>query len=83
MKAEIVSGGSVVTASSALTFSAHPQLVLTVVPSTGALTVAGATTGNGTASGTPFTFTEDTLRVGGVLSATSEAFGRITQPVSV
>lgn len=79
----VVAGGSIVAQSGALTFSRQQKITVTVRPATGALTVSGATTGNGTVTGTPWTFANSTLRVGGILSANNEAFCRISQPVGV
>lgn len=83
VKAEVVSGGSVVAASDALTFSRHQQLRLTTRPAEGKLVTAGATSGNGTGAGSAWTFANNTMRVGGILSGTGEAFCRIAQPVGV
>lgn len=83
VKAEVVSGGSVVAASDALTFSRHQQLLITTRPAEGKIVTAGATTGDGTGVGTAWTFANSTMRVGGILSSTGEAFCRIAQPVGV
>lgn len=61
----VVSGGIARVTSSPLTFSAHQILTVTVDSVTGTLTVAGATTGNGTVAGTAWTRTPGaTLYVG-------------------
>lgn len=83
VKAEAVSGGSVVAASDAITFSRHQQLLITTRPAEGKIVTSGATTGDGTGVGTAWTFANSTMRVGGILSSTGEAFCRIAQPVGV
>jgi hypothetical protein len=80
---DVLSGGSVVVSSSAITFSRHQQLAVTVRPAEGTIVTSGASTGNGTVTGTPWTFANSTLRIGGIVSSTGEAFSRIAQPVGV
>lgn len=82
-RVEVLDGGSVVVSSDPLTFSRHQKLTVTVRPAAGSVTVAGATSGNGTVVGTAWAFDSATLRVGGILSGTGEAFCRISQPVGV
>lgn len=82
-RVEVLDGGSVVVSSDPLTFSRHQKLTVTVRPAAGSVTVAGATAGNGTVVGTAWAFDSATLRVGGILSGTGEAFCRISQPVGV
>lgn len=79
----VVTGGVVRVSSSTITWSRHQKLTVTVTPAAGQVTIAGATTGNGTQTGTAYTFPSSTLRVGGILSGTGEAFCRISQPVGV
>lgn len=82
-KVEVLSGGAVVVASSALTFSRHQRLSIVVNPASGGVTVSGATSGSGSASGSAYTFANSTLRVGGINGANNEAFCRISEPVGV
>lgn len=79
----VVTGGVVRVSSATITWSRHQKLTVTVTPAAGQVTVAGATTGDGTQTGTAYTFPSSTLRVGGILSGTGEAFCRISQPVGV
>lgn len=79
----VKAGGAIKAQSSTLTFSRHQQIALTVRPGLGQLTVAGATTGNGTVTGSAFTFANAPLRVGGIYGASNEACARITPAVGV
>ena len=68
--------------SSALTFSRHQKITLTIDWLARELVVAGATTGNGT---TALSDTDEwpsnvTMRIGGRQGATQECFGRYTEP---
>ena len=72
------SGGVTMVTSNALTFSAHQMLTVTVDGSAGAITVAGATTGNGTVTGTSWTRTTGpTIYIGNRQGATQPAFVRL------
>ncbi len=55
LRLRVMSGGVAVVTSSALTFSADQELAVTLDGAAGSITVAGATTGNGTVTGTPWT----------------------------
>lgn len=77
----VVVGGVTVVAGSAITWSSDQTIRFTVRPAAGTLTVSGASTGNGTATGTPWTWpTAVTLRVGGRISSTAEIFGTLSNP---
>jgi len=72
------SGGVTKVTSNALTFSAHQKLTVTVDGSAGTITVAGATTGNGTVTGTSWTRTTGpTIYIGNRQGATQPAFVRL------
>lgn len=74
----IVSGGVEKVKSNALTFSAHQKLSVTVNATSGSITVAGATTGNGTVTGTPWTRTTgSTMYVGSRQGGAQALFARL------
>ncbi len=63
-----------------LAFSVDQKLTLRMDSVAGTTTVAGATTGNGTFTGTPWTFADGTLQIGNDLPASSLFFeGRMSE----
>lgn len=73
----VTSGGVTMVTSNALTFSAHQKLTVTVNGGAGTINVAGATTGNGTVTGTSWTRTVGpTLYIGNRQGATQPSFVR-------
>lgn len=82
-KFEVFTSGVSRGASSALTFSRHQKLTLTLDWPARELTISGATTGNGTVSLTStdeWPSTGVTLRIGGRQGGALECFGRYTEP---
>lgn len=78
---QVVVGGVIFLATGVFTYSRDQVLTFTFRPAAGSVTVAGATTGNGTYTGTPWTFpTAVTLRVGGRFGSTAEACGGVGNP---
>lgn len=78
---ELVCGGSIV-ATLTVTFSRAQALTITAIPSSGSLTVAGATTGNGTNTGSGAAWpAATTLYVGADNAAGNNFFGRIATTV--
>ena len=74
----VVSGNVEKVKSNALTFSAHQKLSVTINATAGSITVAGATTGNGTVTGTAWTRTTGpTMYVGSRQGGTQPLFARI------
>lgn len=74
----VVSGGATKVTSNALTFSAHQKLTVAISGAAGSITVSGATTGNGTVTGTAWTRTTgSTLYIGNRQGATQPAFVRL------
>jgi len=74
----VTSGGATKVTSNALTFSPHQRLTVTVNGSAGSITVAGATTGNGTVAGTSWTRTTGpTMYVGSRQSGSQPLFARL------
>lgn len=74
----VTSGGTTRVTSNALTFSANQKLSVTVNGAAGSIGVAGATTGNGTVTGTSWTRTAGTTTyVGNTLAGTQPFFGRL------
>lgn len=63
-----------------LTFDAHQVLTVSVDPSAGRLTVAGASSGNGTTSASAWTFPAGPLRVGSGAPGLESYFGAIGRP---
>lgn len=65
-----------------LTFSRHQRLTITIDCAAGTIGVTGATTGDGVgATGTAWTWpTSGTVRIGGNVGATAEAFCRVASP---
>jgi hypothetical protein len=64
--------------SNALTFSAHQKLSIGINAAAGSITVGGATTGNGTVTGTPWTRTTGpTMYVGSRQGGTQPLYARI------
>lgn len=59
-----------------ITFSRFQPITITVRPSAGQITVAGATTGNGTTTGTPFNWPAGTLTWGANTGGSGPAMGR-------
>jgi len=87
-KVQLTVGGVVVALSSALTWSAHQQLTVTIDWNARTMTVAGATTGNGTTAitgvGTWADATGTVLRVGSSDAAgATPLFGCLSRPVAV
>lgn len=77
----VVSGGVTMVTSNVLTFSAHQKLRITVNPILGSITVSGATTGDGTVTGTPWAWaTAASVRCGGRNAGSAEFYGRISEP---
>lgn len=74
----VTSGGVTKVTSGAITFSAHQKLTITANKGAGSIAVAGATTGNGTTTGTSWTFpyANPTVYVGAVKTGATPAFGR-------
>lgn len=78
---QVIQAGVIMVASSAITYSRDQVLTFTFRPAAGQVVVAGATTGNGTYSGTAWTMpTAVTLRVGGRVGSTAECCGGIGNP---
>ena len=74
----VTSGGATKVTSSALTFSAHQKLSVTINATAGSITVGGATTGSGTVTGTPWTRTTgSTMYVGARHGGTQPLFARL------
>lgn len=74
----VTSGGATKVTSSALTFSAHQKLSIGINATAGSITVGGATTGNGTVTGTPWTRTTGpTMYVGSRQGGTQPLYARI------
>ena len=74
----VVSGGVAKVTSSALTFSADQVLAVSVDGAAGTLTISGATTGNGTSTGTAWTRTTGpNLYVGARADGSNHAFAGI------
>lgn len=76
-------GGAVKVQSSGFTCSRHQGVTVTVRPGSGILTLAGATTGNGSTTGTAFAFPAANLRKGGIYGGANEACARISMAVGV
>ena len=74
----VTSGGATKVTSSALTFSAHQKLSIGINATAGSITVGGATTGNRTVTGTPWTRTTGpTMYVGSRQGGTQPLYARI------
>lgn len=74
----IVSGGATKVTSNALTFSAHQKLAVTIDGAAGSITVAGATTGNGTVTGSSWTRTTGfSMYIGSRQGGTQPLFARL------
>lgn len=79
----VVSGGSTKVTSGALSFSANQKLTIAVNSASGSVTVSGATSGNGTSTGTPWGRTlGPTFYVGNRQGATQPSYVRIGRYVS-
>lgn len=77
----VVAGGATMVQGNVLTWSKHSLIRIYVDPSAGMLRVSGATTGNGTTIGTPWSWpTGVALRVGGIYGGAAEAYARISEP---
>lgn len=75
VKLRVVSGGATKVTTGALTFSADQELTVTLDGAAGSIVVSGATTGNGTTTGTAWTRTVGTtLYVGALDDGTLPAF---------
>lgn len=80
---EVVAGGVQMVVSGALTWSANQIMFVRLNPAAGTITVSGATTGNGTTTGTPWAWpTAVTLRVGARTAGAVELNGRISEPMT-
>lgn len=77
-KVRLVQGGTQRAITGALTWSADQVLTITWAPSAGSITVAGATTGNGTSSGTGAAWSSGTLRIGALSDGTKPIFAHYT-----
>ena len=74
----VTSGGATKVTSNALTFSAHQKISVAIDGAAGSITVGGATTGNGTVTGTPWTRTTgSTTYVGSRQGGTQPLFARL------
>lgn len=82
IKVEAYESSNVRASSSAITFSRHQRLVITIDAVAATISVTGATTGNGTGSaGTAWAWPGATgIRVGGNYGGTAEAFCRFELP---
>jgi hypothetical protein len=80
----ITVGGVANITTSAITWSRDQVIKLSCNPVAGSVTIAGASSGNGTYTGTPWTWpTGVTLRVGGRVGSTAEINGCISNPYPV
>jgi len=70
-------GGVTMVTSNVLTFSAHQVMRVTCDPIAGSISIVGATTGDGTVVGTPWSIAASSLRVGGRNAGAGELFGRM------
>ena len=74
----VTSGGATKVTSNALTFSAHQKLTVVISATAGSISVSGATTGNGTVTGSSWTRTTGpTLYIGNRQGATQPAYVRL------
>ena len=74
----VVSGGATKVTSNALAFSAHQKLTITINAAAGSISVSGATTGNGTVTGTSWTRTTGpTMYVGTRQGGAQPLFARL------
>jgi hypothetical protein len=73
------SGVDVVT-TGALTWSADQAITLTLNAAAGTVLVSGATTGNGTTTGTPWTMPTGDVQVGNDAALTTAFFGAVSPP---
>lgn len=78
VRAEVVTGGDIISQSAALTLTAHSRVRVDLDSKAGLVAVNGVAG----AAGTPWVFPAGEMRVGGIHSATSEAFARIGEPVA-
>lgn len=80
---QVVVGGVVFLATGVMTWSRDKKITFRCDAVAGTLTISGATTGNGTTSGTPWSGsmpTAVTLRVGGRVGSTAECCGALSNP---
>lgn len=77
IKVRVVQGGTTRVTTGALTFSRWQDLTITLNSATGAVTIAGAATGNGTTTGTPWTMQSGDLYLGTTSTGTTPYFGEI------
>ena len=83
IKVQVYDGTTTVT-TGAITFSANQEITITVAPDDGDLTVAGATTGNGTTDGSAFSFpSATTCRIAALVGGTNAWAGQIKEPTEV
>lgn len=79
----VTSGGATKVTSNALAFSAHQKLTITISATAGSITVAGATSGNGTVTGSSWTRTTGpTFYIGNRQGATQPAYVRLGRYIS-
>ena len=76
-KLEYLRGGSVIAART-IAYSRHQALAYTLDHAAGSLTVSGATTGDGTSTGSAGSWSTATTRYGGVQGGSSELYGRLS-----
>lgn len=82
-KVTVKVGGATKVQSSAITCSKFQKLTVAVRPADGAIVVSGATSGNGTYTGTSYAFPASPLRIGGIYGGNGEAFGSFGTPVGI
>ena len=83
IKVQAYDGTTTVT-TGAITFSANQELTITVAPDDGDITVAGATTGDGTTDGSAFSFpSATTCRIAALVGGTNAWAGQIKEPTEV
>jgi hypothetical protein len=75
-------GGADVVTTGALTWSADQAITLTFDASAGSVTVAGATTGNGTTTDTSWTMPAGDVQVGNDAALSTAFFGALSEPVA-
>lgn len=77
----VVVGTTTVVTATAITYSADQNIYIYLNPAAGQITIVGATTGNGTSTGTAWTWpTTGTLRIGGRQSGSNVSVARYGQP---
>lgn len=77
----VIQAGATMVSTSPITYSRDQVITFTFRPASGQVVVAGASTGNGTYTGTAWTMpTAVTLRVGGRVGSTAECCGGLGNP---